>query len=428
MSSLRLRFSLRTLLLGMLLLASAGSLWWGWEPWVVEQIFVGHTDGSFSVMFSPDGRYLVTPSKDSTARVWSRVRGGTQAILDHKTDVWTWVTHAEFSPDSQRILTRDYNGDVRMWDAEAGKELFRLPAEHLNEGQLGSEIRAVSFSPNCSRILGYVDGGAIIWDANTGKRVLEIPQKGQQTVCALFTPDGSRFVVSGYSGPATVYDTTNGTTLTTITTKRFPHRRPFSSDSRRLICGQEDGRICVSHLDFYKEDFLGPECNPTPNGTFPDEIDCRQARFSPDNRYGIVKRGADTVEVWDITEKKLCHALHPNGGVKQIEVAPGGDRIYTVSEAGDLTIWDFDTGESLTTFKLPNTQITTFALSADGGYLAAVCADFSVRLYARRRDESIFGILALPELWLTILLIGLFAWSLLRDRREAQRASATIHK
>ena len=77
----RLRYSLRSLLLFMLLFSAALALWRDWNPWRVEHVLQGHTDQVSGAAFSPDGRHIVTSSRDGTARVWDSETGRELNVL-----------------------------------------------------------------------------------------------------------------------------------------------------------------------------------------------------------------------------------------------------------------------------------------------------------------------------------------------------------
>src|SRR5471030_1013831 len=77
----RLRFSLRTLVIGVLLIGSAGGLWWRLEPWILAKTLVGHNSEVISAGFSSDSNCIVTGSMDCTARIWNLTNGKCQSIL-----------------------------------------------------------------------------------------------------------------------------------------------------------------------------------------------------------------------------------------------------------------------------------------------------------------------------------------------------------
>src|SRR5208283_1356578 len=65
-----IRYSLRTLLLFVLLAGSGMGLWFRWEPWYLARTLSGHHGAIRTISFSPDGQCLVTGCWDRTARIW----------------------------------------------------------------------------------------------------------------------------------------------------------------------------------------------------------------------------------------------------------------------------------------------------------------------------------------------------------------------
>ena len=72
------------------------------------------------VRFSPDGRRILTASKDSTARIWDAASLTEIRVLRGHTLV---LTHANFSPDGKFITTGSHDSSLRLWDAATGEEL-----------------------------------------------------------------------------------------------------------------------------------------------------------------------------------------------------------------------------------------------------------------------------------------------------------------
>ena len=66
-------------------------------------------------MFSPDGKRIVTCSRDETARIWDAATGRELLVLrGHK----GWVCQACFSPDGKTVLTAGADGTARLWWTE----------------------------------------------------------------------------------------------------------------------------------------------------------------------------------------------------------------------------------------------------------------------------------------------------------------------
>ena len=124
-------------------------------------VLSGHEHVVSHAEFSPDGDRIVTASLDKTARIWDATRGVQIAVLTGHTDR---VTHAEFSPVGTRIVTASYDRTVRLWDATIGVELYVL------RGHDGRVWRA-SFSSDDRRIVtASSDRTARVWGAGCDER------------------------------------------------------------------------------------------------------------------------------------------------------------------------------------------------------------------------------------------------------------------
>src|SRR5579884_4316146 len=82
----------------------------------------GHSNGIVSAAFAPRGDWVVTGSGDRTARVWD---AGTGALLMSIERTGFNSCYAAVSPDGSRILTSNH-GYVKIWDAKTGRELLDL--------------------------------------------------------------------------------------------------------------------------------------------------------------------------------------------------------------------------------------------------------------------------------------------------------------
>ena len=72
-----------------------------------------HEGAVTSAQFSPDGRWVVTASKDYTARVWDATTG--RAVGEPMKHGGV-VHSAQFSPDSRLVVTASEDNTARLWD------------------------------------------------------------------------------------------------------------------------------------------------------------------------------------------------------------------------------------------------------------------------------------------------------------------------
>ena len=125
----------------------------------------GHGDAVTSVAFSPENQWLVTGSKDGTARLWDLTSGDSAnkplVLNEHDGAVWS----VAISLDNRWLVTGNSDGIARLWDLASGKP---SKEPHLLKGHEGT-VSNVAFSPN-GRWL--VTGGwrvmPRLWDLTSG--------------------------------------------------------------------------------------------------------------------------------------------------------------------------------------------------------------------------------------------------------------------
>ena len=157
----------------------------------------GHTAVIYSATFSPDGRRIVSASRDKTVRIWNAATGECIRTLEGHT--W-YVNSASFSPDGHRIVSASEDNTVRIWDAATG-ECIRTLEGHTDWG------RSASFSPDGRRIVSASwDDTVRIWDAATGDCIRTLEGHTDDVSSASFSPDGSRIVSASRDNTVRIWD------------------------------------------------------------------------------------------------------------------------------------------------------------------------------------------------------------------------------
>ena len=94
--------------------------------------FKGHTDSATTLCFSPNGRLLLSTSRDYTTRLWNMRYGSTMVLTAEKSSPYVGFPSAVFSPNGRYIAACFNDGEVRIWDAYTGRLIRKLMANgHL---------------------------------------------------------------------------------------------------------------------------------------------------------------------------------------------------------------------------------------------------------------------------------------------------------
>lgn len=115
----------------------------------------GHEGAAIVAVYSKDGKFLASGSKDKTARVWDAATGKEL----HRFQEPEEVVDVALSPDGKLLATKTLKA-VRLYDMASGKEVRRF--EYVSNG-----LRSLAFSPD-GKVLGCE---VVLWDVATGKEV-----------------------------------------------------------------------------------------------------------------------------------------------------------------------------------------------------------------------------------------------------------------
>ena len=309
----------------------------------------GHTGAVRSVAFSPDGTRIVIGSDDHAAKVWDALTG--MPIVELKGNT-AGILSVAFSPDGKRIVTGSkrenaFEGQgspavTRVWDAKTGRPLLDMKGHT-------EDVLSVAFSPDGTRILtgdGFVRGWsvmpkeAVIWDAGSGKRLLGIKGHIGNIHSVAFSPDGNCIVTGGQNSTANVWDARSGRLLLELEPYvEFIYSVAFSPDGTRIVTGGgfHDSQQKVSHEAKFWAARTGTQLLVLKGHT----SKINSVAFSPDGRRIVTGSGDSTAKVWDARSGKLLLELKGHTlPVTSVAFSADGMHVMTGSEDTTAKVWD----------------------------------------------------------------------------------------
>ena len=149
----------------------------------------GHAQSIQSIAFGPDTKWIATGSYDGTIKIWDVEEGRELRALTGHSGAVKAIT---ISPDGQRLASTAADKTVRIWNISSGGEEAKIATSDFAE--------TLSFRSNGSQIVwGQSDGTIISRDLSSGS---EQNYKGVITaVTALaISPDQTQLVAADSTG------------------------------------------------------------------------------------------------------------------------------------------------------------------------------------------------------------------------------------
>ena len=296
------------------------------------------------VAFSPDGKTLCAaggaqdynvPPANREFRIWWWDLTTGKEIRRTRVAAVGQIDGLTFSPDGKYLLSADYGGQVRIWDAKTG-DFVRAYEAH-------GSVSFVACEPKGDRaVSGGADGSLQVWNYRTGETIRTWAAHPKWSLRGAWSPDGKQIVSGGsYDYTFRLWDAANGTEV------------------RRL-----EG--------------------------LPASV--RWVAFAPGGKTAACSTGGDgedrvggTVHLWNVTTGKEIRRIQASPRwVEGIAFTPDGKRLLTAGIGADdkfVRLWDVAGGKELARFDHHEAPPWCVAVSPDGRRAASGSHDNSVSVF-----------------------------------------------
>ena len=285
-----------------------------------QQVYYGHKGELMTVTFSPDGKYVLAGSDDTTVRLWDRQSGAELGqFLGHSDFV-----SAIFSPDGKQVLTGSGDQTVRLWDVATTQELLRFPT-------MSSAVYALAFSSDQNYIITNDGATAVMLDTQTGTEVRRFEGHTDTILHASLSPDGHYLATAGNDALAILWDWATGQEV-----RRFEGHASSIAD----------------------------------------------VEFSPDGRFLLTASSDTTARLWEVaTGREVQRYLGHTGVLLATALSPDGHFVLTGGEDRTARLWETATGQEVRQFIGHTAAVNDIAFSPNGQYVLTGGNDHTVRFW-----------------------------------------------
>jgi WD40 repeat protein len=160
----------------------------------------------------------------------------------------------DFSSDASMLVSSSYDGTIKMWKLNNDEPPTWMRTMHGHTSAARSNLRLspdglVKFSPDDKKIASSSDEGAIlIWDAQSGARLVTFKGHKDTAHCAAWSPDSRLVASGGKDKKVLVWDAVTGT----------PAMKPLTGHTSQVcVCVCLCLYICVCVLVYVMQSLIG---------------------------------------------------------------------------------------------------------------------------------------------------------------------------
>ncbi len=350
----------------------------------------GHSQKVMAIALSSDDKTLASAGLDKSIRLWN---------IETKEPIATLEGHAElvrslsFSGDGKRLVSASADRTARIWNVDERREIVAL--------NQGAEVYGVAFSPTENEIAaGCADFVVRIWDLGSKKTRLHLRGHNGVPWHVIYSPDGQRIATAAFDGQARIWNSKSPVQIATYDAHEgWCIGVAFSPDGRRLAtCGGDhlvkiwnapDTPVVVQSLGSIWRQFQGgPEI-----ATYGGHLDkVEKVAFSTTAPILASGSADGAIKLWSTAH---ASAYPPHSGddpffahlnsVYLVSFSDDGRRVVTVGADRSLREWEPETGRLLRSTPLL-AMGSEFVAAQKGNVAITWGEDRSLQLWKRKQD------------------------------------------
>ena len=290
-------------------------------------------DTPVSLAISPDGSLMATPHGKGSDQIALRDVGSLKPARPPLQPGLGRIFALAFAPDGKHLAV----GGERAGEAPVLVEVASGTVTPKLTGGRAGDFDSVAFDPNGQRLVTGGDARAVVWDVETGRKLLELPQPGEKDfteTSAAWSPDGTMVATAGGTGKVIVWRLSDRKQVATFQADpRWATSVAFSPDGSLIAAGGlYDRHVTLWDLG------TGKVVGRLPHPTYVVRV-----TFDPGGETLASSAADGTVRLWDVgSSRQIGRALPGPERWSTLAFDPGGNQLVALYDNGAAVAWDVD--------------------------------------------------------------------------------------
>ena len=285
------------------------------------------------------------------------------------------ITSVAFSPDGLALASSDTNGEIQIWDAVNGQQLFICQGHN-------SWIWNVAFAPKAPILASCGQDHTVkLWNTNNGECFRTLNGHTNIVTAIAFSPDGQLIASSSTDRTVKIWNLITGESIQTLEGHNAcVWSVDFHPQGQLLATAAEDNTIKLWNLET-------GSCVQTLEG---HQHWVKAIAFSPNGKILASGSFDSTVKIWDLeTGECLKTLLGHNSVVTSLAFSPQGDRLVTGSYDRSVKIWDIVTGKCLDTMHKHTNRVWSVTFHPQENLVVSGSDDHGIKVWELQRGKCI---------------------------------------
>jgi WD40 repeat protein len=194
----------------------------------------GHRNSVRAISVTPDGKTVISGSDDNTIKIWDVVTETEKfTLLGHS----SWVSAISVTPDGKTVISGSDDNTIKIWDVVTETEKFTLLGH-------SSWVSAIALTPDGKTVIsGSRDNTIKIWDLVTGTEKFTLKGHSDSVSAIALTPDGKTVISRSDDNTIKIWDLATRKEIATFTGESPIKCCAVAPDGVTIVAGEQSGRL-----------------------------------------------------------------------------------------------------------------------------------------------------------------------------------------